>query len=157
MKYYIKRRESDAWRQVEDMFNGLHILNLDGIHGVGESMNVYHEQWIDSESEDFIVTNQIGGEDVVYRANADVKMTFIIASKYQTQQSMNISEVHSSFVNYVCKGGDFYIKSEYNGLSIHVASFAEYAPTSMRLNRGTNSYILGTMTLHLLDEADTIA
>ncbi len=147
-KYFVKRSSSGAWEDVTTRFNGLKILSIDGFNEVGDALNVYTEQWVDSSVEDFMITNTNGHEaSTIVRKNVDLSLTFICGERYGAQ---NTQSVHDAFINYVCNGTDFYIKSAYTGKAAHVVCLSAYKPTTQKLQRGNNSYIMGTIELHCL-------
>lgn len=149
-KYYVKKTTSDEWEDLTTKFVGLNILKVDGMNELGEAVNVYSEQWVNSQSEDFAVTTQDGqGHDVVIRKNVDLQLTFICGTRYG---ALNTQQVHDAFIEYATKKGDFYIKSKYTGKEAHVVCLKSYKPTTQKLQRGANdSYIMGTVELHTLD------
>lgn len=157
-KYYVSTNGT-SWEDVTTKWNGLKVLAINGMNERGESVNVYDEQWIDSQLEDFLVTKQTTvnnvTRDVVIRKNVDIKLTFIVSRKYA---STLISEqtVYDDFVSYVCDNGAFYIKSLYTNKSAKVACLKGFEPTTEKLNRGDKSYILATVTLHTLDKATSL-
>ena len=151
-KYFVKRQESDSWQDVTTLFDGIKILSIKGFNEEGESVNVYSEQWINSQTEDFLVTTKDENDnDVVIRKNVDLEMTFIAGSRYSANGNVDTQTVYDSFKDYICKHGDFYIKSSYSGKYAHVVCLKGIKPTTEKLHRGNNSYIMATATLHTLD------
>lgn len=148
-KYYIKKALNDEWEDVSEKFVGVKILTLNGFNEKGDTVNVYSEQWVTSQSEDFIVTKQDNqGNDVVIRKNVDLSLTFICGSRYGASDTQTI---HDTFIDFLTNHGDFYIKSSYMNKEAHVVCLKSYKPTTQKLNRGLqNSYILGTIDLHAL-------
>lgn len=153
-KYYVRKAASGEWEDLTTKFVGLKILKVDGMNEVGEAINIYSEQWIGSQSEDFFVTNKDALlNDVVVRKNIDLQLTFICGSRYG---AIDTQACHDSFVDYVTKSGDFYIKSKYTDKEAHVICLKGYKPTTQKLHRGINdSYIMGTIELHTLDAPQT--
>ena len=153
-KYYIKKSLTDEWEDISEKFMGVKILTLDGFNEKGESVNVYSEQWVGSQDEDFLVTTQDWqGNDVIVRKNIDLSLTFICGSRYGASDTQN---VHDDFIDFVTKHGDFYIKSNYMNKEAHVVCLKSYKPTTQKLHRGiTNSYIMGTLELHSLTSPNT--
>jgi hypothetical protein len=89
---------------------------------------------------------------VVVRENVDIDITFIVRKKYATTQTgFDVRAVHDSFVSFLTDS-DVWIKSAYLGNKyVHCVCLKEYKPTTVKLGRGDNSYIIGTITLHALD------
>ena len=151
-KYFVKRQESDSWQDVTTLFDGIKILSIKGFNEEGESVNVYSEQWVNSQTEDFLVTTKDENDnDVVIRKNVDLEMTFIAGSRYSASGNVDTQTVYDLFKDYICKHGDFYIKSLYSGKFAHVVCLKGLKPTTEKLHRGNKSYIMATATLHTLD------
>jgi hypothetical protein len=133
------------------MFDGVAVLKLDGMLAKGEPVNVYTAQWIDSQQEDFMITTLDGSDNpVVVRKNVDLELTFIVRQKYAIG-TIDVQTVHDNFVDYIT-GSDVWLKSSYVGNKyVHCVCLKEYKPTTVKLGRGDNSYIMGTITLHCLD------
>lgn len=150
-RYFVKNAESGSFADITSLFNGVAVLKLDGMLEKGKPINIYTAQWINSQEEDFLVTTLDGNNNpVVIRENVDVELTFIVRQKYATS-TINVQSVHDSFVDYMT-GSDVWIKSSYLGNKyVHCVCLREYKPTTVKLGRGVNSYIMGTITLHALD------
>ena len=133
------------------MFDGVAVLKLDGMLAKGEPVNVYTAKWIDSQQEDFMITTLDGNDNpVVVRKNVDLELTFIVRQKYATG-TIDVQTVHDNFVDYIT-GSDIWLKSSYVGNKyVHCVCLKDYKPTTVKLGRGDNSYIMGTITLHCLD------
>lgn len=142
-KYFVRKSSSSAWEDVTTKFSGVKILSIDGFNELGEAKNIYTAQWIDTQEEDYV----LAGNSVV-RANTDLSVTFIVGNRYGTS---NAQATHDAFINYMCMQGDLYIRSVYVNKHAHVVCLKSYKPTTQRLHRGANSYILGTITLHMLN------
>lgn len=149
-KYYVKKTSSGQWEDVSQKFLGVRILKLDGMNEQGDAVNVFTQQFVDSQSEDFFVTKKDGlGNDVIVRKNVELQLTFICGTRYG---AVDTQTVHDAFVDYITKHGDFYIKSKYVGKESHVVCQKAYKPTTQKLQRGaSDSYIIGTMELHTLN------
>ena len=143
-KYFVKRTAGGSWEDVTTKFAGIKILSIDGMNELGDAQNVYTAQWVNSQVEDYHLT---GGS--VIRTNVDISVTFVAGQRYG---AANTQSAHDAFVNYMCNQGDLYIKSTYTGKYAHVVCIKGYKPTTQKLHRGSNSYILGTITLHTLDK-----
>ena len=148
-RYFIKRRFSDTWVDITTLFDGIKVLSITGMNEIGEAQNVFTQQWIDSQEEDYL----LAGETVV-RANVDLTMTFIAGTRYSSNGSVDTQTVYNSFVSYVCNDGDFYIKSTYTGKSAHVVCLKGIKPTTERFHRGSSSYIIATATLHCINQPE---
>lgn len=145
-KYYVRRYASDEWEDVTEKFVGVKILKIDGFNEKGDAVNIYNEQWMESQAEDFIVTGSSGN---IIRKNIDLSLTFICGERYGANDTQ---ECHADFVDWITKHGDFYIKSEYTNKEAHVICTKGYKPTTQKLQRGANnSYVIGTIDLHTLD------
>jgi len=150
-RFFAKNTESGTFQDITTMFDGVAVLKLDGMLAKGEPVNVYTAQWIDSQQEDFMITTLDGNDNpVVVRKNVDLELTFIVRQKYATA-TIDVQTVHDNFVDYIT-GSDVWLKSSYVGNKyVHCVCLKEYKPTTVKLGRGDNSYIMGTITLHCLD------
>lgn len=150
-RFFAKNTESGTFQDITTMFDGVAVLKLDGMLAKGEPVNVYTAQWIDSQQEDFMITTLDGSDNpVVVRKNVDLELTFIVRQKYATG-TIDVQTVHDNFVDYIT-GSDVWLKSSYVGNKyVHCVCLKEYNPTTVKLGRGDNSYIMGTITLHCLD------
>ena len=150
-RFFAKNTESGTFQDITAMFDGVAVLKLDGMLAKGEPVNVYTAQWIDSQQEDFMITTLDDNDNhVVIRKNVDLELTFIVRQKYATG-TIDVQTVHDNFVDYIT-GSDVWLKSSYVGNKyVHCVCLKEYKPTTVKLGRGNNSYIMGTITLHCLD------
>ena len=148
-KYFVRRTTSGTWEDITTKFAGIKVLSIDGFNEVGEAVNVYTEQWFDSQQEDFMVTKQVNGENVVVRKNCNLSLTFIVSRRYALGD-IDEQTVYNNIVNYICWHGDFYIKSTYTNKQAHVICTESFKPTAQKLNRGASSFILVTVPLHTL-------
>lgn len=151
-KYFVKNTSNGSYSDITTLFDGVAILKVDGMNEKGEPINIYTAQWINSQTEDFLITtinNQ--NQRVVIRKNVDIEITFAVNRKYA---STNIDEltVHDNFINYMTSS-DVWIKSAYmNNKAVHCICLSSYKPTAMKLNRGNNSFITGTIKLHCIGD-----
>lgn len=154
-RFFVKNTQSGTFQDITTMFNGVAVLKLEGMLAKGEPVNIYTAQWIDSQQEDFMITTLDGSDNpVVVRKNVDLELTFIVRQKYATE-TIDVQTVHDNFVNYIT-GSDVWLKSSYVGNKYaHCVCLKEYSPTTIKLERGDNSYIMGTITLHCLDAPTT--
>jgi hypothetical protein len=152
-RYYIKNTSNGNFVDITTMFDGVAVLKLDGMLAKGKPVNIYTAQWIDSQQEDYMITTLNGsGNPVVIRENIDLELTFIVRKKYASlQQNFNVLLVHDNFVSYMTNS-DVWLKSAYVGNKyVHCVCLKEYKPTTVRLERGDDSYIIGTLTFHTLE------
>lgn len=158
-KYYVKKGSNDNYTDITTMFDGVRVLSLDGFNEVGEAVNVFTQQWVDSQAEDFMVTKQVTNNntttDVVIRKNVDLSMTIIVSRRYAST-TIDEQSVFNTLRDYFCNHGDFYIKSLYTNMQAHVVCLSGFKPTTQKLNRNEKSYIIATIPLHCLDMAGTI-
>ena len=150
-RYFVKDTSNGTFADITTLFDGVAVLKLDGMLAKGKPVNIYTAQWIDSQQEDFMITTLNGsGNPVVIRENVDLELTFIVRQKYATR-TINVQSVHDSFVNYMT-GSDVWLRSAYLGNKyVHCVCLKEYKPTTVKLDRGNDSYIIGTITFHTLD------
>ena len=150
-RYFVKNTSNGTFVDITTLFDGVAVLKLDGMLAKGKPVNIYTAQWIDSQQEDFMITTlNVSGNPVVIRENVDLELTFIVRQKYATR-TINVQSVHDSFVNYMT-GSDVWLRSAYLGNKyVHCVCLKEYKPTTVKLDRGNDSYIIGTITFHTLD------
>ena len=150
-RYFVKNTSNGTFADITVLFNGVAVLKLDGMLAKGKPVNIYTAQWIDSQQEDFMITTlDSNNNPVVIRENVDLELTFIVRQKYATS-TINVQSVHDNFVDYMT-GSDVWLKSSYVGNKyVHCVCLKEYKPTTVRLGRGNDSYIMGTITLHSID------
>lgn len=152
-RYYVKNTENGIFNDIATQFDGVAVLKITGLSNRGKPINIYTAQWVNSQQEDFLITNtDENNQPVVIRENTDIELTFIVRKKYATNQSgFDVLGTHNSFVEYMTNS-DVWISSTYMQNSYaHCVCLKEYAPTTVKLDRGDNSYMMGTITLHTLD------
>ena len=143
-KNYVKRTSAGTWEEISTKFQGCYVLSLDGTNARGEAVNVFTQQFVDSQTEDYMLVGS-----TVIRKNVDLSLTFICGTRYG---ALDVQQVHDEFVDYITANGDFYIKSKYTEKEAHVVCQEGYKPTMVKLHRGVDgSYIIGTIKLHTLD------
>jgi len=152
-KYYVKKSRQSQYSDITSLFDGVAVLKLEGMLNKGKAVNIYTAQWIDTQEEDFAIgTLDEHDNPIVVRENGNVSLTFIIRQKYAVS-TIDIQQTHENFVNYMTTS-DVWLKTNYlGGLEAHCVCLDEYEPTTVSLNRGDKSYIIGTMTFHMLDKA----
>lgn len=150
-RYFVKNTSNGTFADITTLFDGVAVLKLDGMLAKGKPVNIYTAQWIDSQQEDFLITTLDGSNNpVVIRENVDLELTFIVRRKYATG-AIDVQSVHDSFVSYMTDS-DVWLKSSYVGNKyVHCVCLKEYKPTTVKLQRGNDSYIIGTITFHTLD------
>lgn len=156
-KYYAKKTENGSYNDITVLFDGLAVLKVDGLASKGKPVNIYTAQWIMEQEEDFLITLTDEHDiPIVIRENTNIEITFIIRQKYAASQiPIDVLSVHDNFIQYMTSS-DLWIKSEYiGGKAVHCVCLSEYKPTTMKLERGEKSYIMGTITLHCLNEPST--
>lgn len=147
-KYYVRRTASGEWEDLTTKFQGLHVLTLSGTNEKGDAENIFTQQFVDSQEEDYLLVG-----DTVIRKNVELSLTFICGERYGASDTQ---QVHDAFIDYVTAHGDFYIKTKYTNKEAHVVCLKGYKPTTQKLHRGEGgSYILGTIELHTLDMPTT--
>ena len=150
-KYYVKNTENGTFTDIATLFDDVAILKVDGLNAKGEPINIYNAQWQNSQREDFMITNfDERGNRVVIRKNTDIDITFIVRQKYANSQ-IDVLTQHDAFVNYMSNSDVWIISKYYGGKQVHCICLKEYKPTTQKLFRGDNSYMMGTITLHSLD------
>ena len=151
-KYFFKYQDEERWKDIAQEFQGVRVLKVDGMGDVGDATNVYAEQWMESQEEDFLITGESGN---IIRSNVDISMTVIISRRYTYPFTFDEMEMYRHFVEtLLCK--DFYLASIYTGLQAHVVCNKSFKPTTMKLHRDNDSYILVTIPLHTLDAARSV-
>lgn len=148
--YQVKNTLAGSFQNIDTQFAGVKILAMDGFLEKGKPVNIYTAQWVNSQAEDFMVTTVVNSTPVVIRENVDISVTFCVRQKY-TNTTINVQTVHDTFVNYMTAGA-VWIKSSYVGNKyVKCVCLEAYKPTTIKLGRGENSYILGTIKLHCLE------
>lgn len=152
-KYFVKNTASGSFSDITTLFDGVAILKLSGMDSKGKAINIYQAQWINSQTEDFLITTVDNNDNpVVIRENVDIEITFIVRRKYATNKTnFDVLAKHDAFVDYMTNH-DVWVKSSYLGNKyVHAICIKEYRPTTIRLDRGDDSYMMGTITLHTLE------
>ena len=151
-RYYVKNTANGEFADITTMFDGVAILKVDGLNTKGKPVNIYTAQWVNDQAEDFMITTlNEQQQPIVIRENSDIEITFIVGSKYSTNGNADTGNAHDNFIAYMTNS-DVWIKSAYVGNKYaHCVCLKEYKPTTVKLQRGTASYIIGTISLHCLD------
>lgn len=150
-KYFFKKEANDDWQDFSTAYKGVRVLRIEGLGELGDAVNVYSEQWMESQEEDFLIT---GSSGKIIRKNVDLSMTIIISRRYIDDSLIDFydeMEMYNTLVDELLSE-DFYIHSEYTKLQAHVVCNKGFKPTTMDFQRGRKSYILVTIPLHCLDK-----
>lgn len=150
-KYFVKNMADAPWVDITSAFDGVRVLRVSGFLKRGKPVNIYTAQWVNEQAEDVMVTTlDSRHRPVVIRENINLDLTFIVRQKY-AQNTIDVLQAHDSFIDYMT-GGPIWIKSVYaDGLSVKCVVLEEYEPTVVKLQRGDNSWVLGTLKFHALD------
>lgn len=147
-KYKIKNTSAGTWSEPTA---GVHILAINGFDSKGKTVNVFTQQWINSQTEDFLITTlDSNNNPVVIRENVDITVVFIVGQRY-TNTTIDVQTQYDSFVDYMTNS-DVWIASSYVGKQVHCMCLDKLEPKTVKLKRGGNSYILGEITLHTLEK-----
>ena len=144
-KYYIRKSVGDEWQDIAAKWNGVRVLSISGFGEMGDAVNVYNEQWINSQVEDFLVTLQETVEnvtrDVIIRKNTNLVMNIIVSRRY-SNTAINEQDMYRTLASWIATTGDFYIRSVYTGEEAHVICLDSFKPTAQLLNRAHLRLIL---------------
>lgn len=149
-KYFVKNTASGSFVDVTTLFDGVNILSVEGFDSRGKALNVYVEQWLDG-STDFMITSNNGQ---IVRENVDIKVVFIVGQRY-ANSTIDTQTVYDSFVDYMTNT-DVWIKSAYVGKQVHCVAIDKIEPKTIKLHRGSDSYILGEIQLNTLESSSTV-
>lgn len=150
-RYFVKNTSDGVFQDITTLFDGVAVLKVDGVLAKGKPVNIYTAQWVNSQVEDFMITTlDQNDRPIVIRENVDIELTFIVHQKY-ANSVIDVQDVHDGFVDYMT-GSDVWIRSSYVGNKyVHCVCLKDYKPTTVKLQRGINSYIIGTISFHTLD------
>lgn len=146
-RYYIRKQDAN-YESVSEKFDGVFILKADGMLALGKSKNVYTDKALDEQEEQFAIVPN-GNQTRILYENVDITVDFIVSAS-RAKKYINVAQVHEDFIDYMTSS-DVYLKSLYTGLEVRAVCQKAYSPKTVMLNRGTDSYILGSLTLHTLD------
>lgn len=146
-KYYTKNSSGGTYQDFATKFNGLRVLAVSGLDSKGKALNVYAAQWMDSQTEDFMITTNNG---VIVRENVDIKVVFVISRRYASS-TIDEQSVYDTFIDYMTNT-DVWVASRYVGKQVHCVASDKFEPKTLKLHRGGSSYILGEITLHTLEK-----
>lgn len=154
-KYFCKTEENGNYTDITTLVNGVRILKIDGMNSQGEPVNIYTAQWVDGQEEDFMITKTDALlNPVVVRKNVDIEITFIVSPRYASGIIDTLTQ-HDAFIS-LMTSKDIWIKSLYTDKEAHCVCLEQYEPTTTKLQRGNNSYMMGTLKLHTLNKVSTI-
>lgn len=150
-RYFVKKTSNGTFTDITTLFDGVAVLQLTGLLGRGKPVNIYTAQWIDEQEEDFMITTLDDfNNPVVIRENVDIELTFLVRQKY-AENTIDVQTVHDNFVAYMTDS-DVWLKTSYLGNKyVHCVCLKEYSPTTIKLDRGDASFIMGTIQFHCLD------
>jgi len=154
-KYFFKKQASEDWVDITKAFLGVKVLGISGFGELGDAVNIYNEQWQESQEEDFLIT---GASGKIVRKNIDLSMNIIISRRYVDEglhDFFDEQDIYDKFVGELLET-DFYVYSEYTGMYAHVVCNKSFKPTTTDLQRGAKSHILVTIPLHCLDKPTRI-
>lgn len=150
-KYFLKNTANGDFSDVTTLFDGVNILAMDGFDSRGKALNIYTAQWINSQTEDFLITtDDDNGNPVVVRENVDITVVFIVGQRYASG-NIDAQTVYDAFVDYMTNS-DVWIASRYVGKHVHCVALDKVTPKTVKLHRGGDTYILGELTLHTLEK-----
>ena len=149
-KYFVKNTASGSFVDVTTLFDGVNILSVEGFDSRGKALNVYYEQWITGGT-DFMITSNNGQ---IVRENVDIKVVFIVGQRY-ANSTIDTQSVYDAFVDYMTNT-DVWIKSAYVGKQVHCVATDKIEPKTIKLHRGSDSYILGEIQLNTLESSSTV-
>lgn len=148
-KYYLKNTSSGSYTDVTTLFDGVNILSVSGMTQRGKALNIYEAQWQDG-STDFQIVSDSPTQTIV-RENIDVEITFVVGPRYATNLvGFDAQTKYDAFVDYLCNT-DVWIKSAYVGKVVHCVNLDGCEPQTVKLKRGTETYILGSIKMHTLE------
>ena len=161
-KYLLKNTANGTFQDVSavqsNAFKGVKILSVTGMLEKGKTKNVYTASWEYEDAEDFeIVMEDSNDAKRIIRENVDITVTFAVRRKYgdfAQGDAFDARAVHDAFIAYMTNS-DIWIKSLYTGLQVHCVALDKYEPTMVKLQRGGESCVLGSITMHCLDKPTT--
>lgn len=149
-KYFVKNTASGSYSDVTTLFDGVNVLSVGNMSAIGKAVNIYTAQWVDSQTEDMI----IAGDNVI-RENVDITVTFVVGQRY-ANATIDTQAVYDAFVNYMTNT-DVWIRSAYVGKQVHCVALDGFEPKTVKLQRGSESYILGEIKLHTIEKPSLYA
>lgn len=150
-KYFLKNTSNGSYSDVTTLFDGVVILSVDGFNERGKAVNVYTAQWVDDQTEDFMITTlDTNNNPVVIRENVDIVVAFAISQRY-ANGVIDVQTMYDTFINYMTNS-DVWIASKYVGKQVRCFASDKVQPSTIKLKRGDSSYILGKITLHTLSK-----
>lgn len=150
-KYYLKNSSDGSYADVTTLFDGVVILSVNGFDARGKALNVYTAQWIDNQTEDFMITTlDANNNPVVIRENVDITVVFAISQRY-ANGVVDTQTMYDTFINYMT-ASDVWVASKYVGKQVRCFAMDGAEPKTVKLKRGDNSYILGEIKLHTLSK-----
>lgn len=150
--YYVKNTQNGSFTDITTLVDGVRILKIDGMMAKGAAKNVYTASWEYEEAEDFAIVMQNSEDTIkIIRECTDIDITFIVKQKYATN-TIDVKTQHLAFINYMTNT-DVWIRSGFSNNAIaHCVCLKEYKPTTEKYQRGTDSWVTGTITLHCIEK-----
>ena len=141
-KYFFKTKETDNWTDFVAYNPYFDILSVKGLDSLGAPMNIFTQQWVNSDSMDVYVP------DTVHRETNAVEINFIVWNKYSPNATAStISSNHDMIIKQFV-GLTWWFKSLYSFRSCQLICQDVYEPTLVHLRpNGELSYITGTLKL----------
>lgn len=154
-KYFVKNTQNGTYSDFASLFDGLRILKIDGFMAKGQAKNVYTASWEYNEEEDFAIVMQDSNDTIkIIRECTDLDITFIIKQRYASG-TIDVHTQHELFIAYMTNT-DVWIKDGYhNDMEVHCVCLKEYKPTTEKYQRGEDSWVMGTLSLHMLEQPAT--
>ena len=151
--YYVSKTGT-GFQDIVTLFPYVQVLSVTGLLTKGEPVNIYNEQWVDSQEEDFLIAHE---NNTIIRKNPDIEITFVVSLRYGGSSSAELTSLYDTFVNYMTESA-IYIKSNYVKRSVYCVCNKMVEPENIKLQRGTQgSFILGKITLHALNSPSVVS
>lgn len=152
-KYFVK--DNGNYVDICTKFNGVRVLKITGFNTLGKPVNVYTEQWVGSQQEDFMIATEVNGTPKIIRENSKLTLTYIISRKYASGLGANtpydVQAMNDSLVSFLTDT-DVWLASDYVGKQVHCYADGEVQEKTIKLKRGDSSYIIGEISFHALDK-----
>ena len=149
-KYLCKQTASGTYTDINLLFDGVKVLKSDGFFSVGKSKNVYQAQWVNSQTEDFLIAHESDQSRKIIRENVTIELSFAISQKY-TETEIDEEEVYAAMCDYFLNG-EVYLRSQYAGKDVRVIALEGQEPNAIRLKRNNNNFILASWKFHALEK-----
>ena len=57
-RYFVKNTANGSFTDIATLFDGVAVLMLTGLSSKGKPVNIYSEQWVNEQEEDFLITTR---------------------------------------------------------------------------------------------------